>query len=92
MSSGPDIGLWSNTRENLGSGPTAYCYSSINVSSFIRAFEAYVFFMVFDEEPQPNCGNYEYGEKKKREHIMPLLSCRLTFRYQDFSDFRRPNA
>jgi hypothetical protein len=28
MRSGQDIGLWSNTRENLGSGATTYCYSS----------------------------------------------------------------
>jgi hypothetical protein len=41
----------------------------------------------FDKEPQPNCGNYEHGEKEKREHIVPILSCRLTLRYQDFSDF-----
>lgn len=27
------------------------------------------------------------SEKKKREHIVPILSGRLTLRYQDFSDF-----
>lgn len=74
-------------RENLGTGATGYCDSSRKVSSFIRAFEACVFYMPFDEEPQPNCGNYELSEKKKREHIVPILSGRLTLRYQDFSDF-----
>jgi hypothetical protein len=67
--------------------------TNLNAFSFVRPFQLRVFSMPFDKEAQPNYGDNEYGDKKKREHMLiPFFSCRLTFRYQDFPDFGLPNT
>ena len=60
----------------------------LNLFSFVRPFQLRIFFIPFDKKPEPNCGDNEYGDKKKREHLLvALFSYQLTFCDRDFPDF-----
>jgi hypothetical protein len=43
---------------------------NLNLFSIVRPFQLRIFPIPADMEPQPNCGDNEYGDKKKREHML----------------------